>query len=147
MTNYIYLLKLDINRSKDSAQDWTSATVRLLKIWMKMLNIFSGGERPYNILFTLLYSRIGLGWTDSYLKSSLSLCEQSSVGLGGFTLKLKNNFHEWIVYCLVSGCWLVRSSTNIIYKCYYNISTFYMNEGLCFINIFFISKNTTSQCQ
>lgn len=33
-------------------------------------------------------------WTDSYLKSSLSLGEQSSLGLGGFTLKLKYNFHE-----------------------------------------------------
>ena len=28
-----HLLKLDINRSKDSAQDWTSATVKLLKIY------------------------------------------------------------------------------------------------------------------
>ena len=63
------LLELDISLSNDSAQDWTSAAVRLL-------------QRKV-ILNHLIISNF-----ESNLKSS-SLGEQSSEGLGGLTLKLK----------------------------------------------------------
>ena len=63
------LLELDISLSNDSAQDWTSAAVRLLQ----------------NIL---IFKYRMISNFESNLKSS-SLGEQSSVGLGGLTLKLK----------------------------------------------------------
>ena len=63
------LLELDISLSNDSAQDWTSAAVRLLQ------NIL-------NFNYWMISN------FESNLKSS-SRGEQSSVGLGGLTLKLK----------------------------------------------------------